>query len=442
MAAPMTAGTAALVLDAHPSWSPLAVKAAIANTASASSSKLLGYDPLRAGSGVIQARRAVNTVGLATTSQGTTSISFGYEQAEGAFKETKSIRVWNTSRRAITYRLSATGSNVTVFPTRIRVPARSSRLVRVTIALSERRVSRLPSADQFVSGQFGELTSLAGVVTARPRSDRTGVYPLRVPYLLVPRGLSELTATLAAPLAPDGSGTMNLRNRGIHSGFADVYALSMSDQRHDGAAGTDLRAVGVQSIPASLLTGEDDPDDRSILFAVNSWDRFSSEAPHEIDIAVDTDDDGEPNVYVVGIDNGLFSTGLYDGLYVSLIIDATTFDVLDGWLADAPLNGSTILLPALASDLGLTADAGSFTYWVAAFDGFTGLADETVTSSSFDAFDPAQSSGDFEQVAAGGRVSIPVWTDPAAPTVEGWMVVTLDDRNGTYQADLVTASGP
>ena len=82
MATPMTAGTAALVLSAHPGWSPLQVKAAIVNTADASSAKVQGYTPLRSGSGVVQANRAVSTVGLATTSQGTASLSFGYETVQ------------------------------------------------------------------------------------------------------------------------------------------------------------------------------------------------------------------------------------------------------------------------------------------------------------------------------------------------------------------------
>ncbi len=47
MAAPVTAGVAALVRDAHPNWSPLRVKAAIGNTADASAATIADYDPLR-----------------------------------------------------------------------------------------------------------------------------------------------------------------------------------------------------------------------------------------------------------------------------------------------------------------------------------------------------------------------------------------------------------
>ena len=56
MATPMTSGVAALVVQAHPNWSPTRVKAAIMNTASADASLIQGYDPRLNGSGVIQPR--------------------------------------------------------------------------------------------------------------------------------------------------------------------------------------------------------------------------------------------------------------------------------------------------------------------------------------------------------------------------------------------------
>ena len=101
------------------------------------------------------------------------------------------------------------------------------------------------------------------------------------------------------------------------------------------------------------------------------------------------------------------------------------------------MNGSTLILPALASDLGLTEGDGSFTYEVAAFDGFTGAADGTGVSPAFDAYAPAQSTGDFVKVPAKGKVSVPASASSKAAGVKGWMVVTMDDRNGGSQADIV-----
>ena len=440
MAAPMTSGTAALVRQAHPSWSPLKVKAALVNTADASSAAVLGYDPLRAGSGVIQADHAVATLGLATTSDKTASLSYGYDQIDGSYSETKTITLWNTSSRDVTYSLTASSSLVTLSPSSVKVHARSSATVRVRASLTKAQVAALPSADQFITGDFGGLNSLSGVVIATPKTSRAGFFALRVPYLLVPRGLSDIEASLDHRLQLSGgalTGTLRLENDGVHSGFADTYALGILDPRGDGAHGTDVRAVGVQTVPASVF-GVDDPADRGIQFAVNMWDRFSTESPNEVDVAVDTNGDGAVDRYVVGRDQGLTFAGAYDGVYLSFIFDAS-WNLLDLWYADAPSNGSTVILPALASDLGLAAGNSSFTYSVIAYDGFTGGADETGTA-AFDAYAPAQSTGDFVAIAAGKHASVPVSVVPAAAragAVSGWLVVTLDDRNGTSQADIV-----
>ncbi|MHB8890576.1 MAG: S8 family serine peptidase [Candidatus Limnocylindrales bacterium] len=438
MAAPMTSGAAALVRQAHPSWSPLKVKAALANTASASSAAIAGYDPLRAGSGVIQVDRAVATLGLATTSDRTASLSFGYEQIDGSYGETKTITISNTGSRDVWYTLTASSPLVTISPSRVKVDGRRSATVRVRASLSKAAVAALPSADQFITGDFGGLTSLSGVVVATPQTTRAGYFALRVPYLLVPRGVSEIDSELdhARTTGSRVDAVLKLENDGVHLGFADTYALGVTDARGDGAHGTDIRAIGVQSVPASVLLGADDPADRGIQFAVNMWDRFSTAAPHEVDIAVDTNGDGAPDRYVVGIDDGLIFAGAYDGLYLSLIFDAG-FNLVDGWLADAPLNGSTLILPALASDLGLAEGDSSFAYWAVSYDGFTGLSDATAKLAAFDAFTPGQSTGDFVAVGPRARVTIPAWADRSAPGVRGWLVVSLDDRNGVEQADLI-----
>ncbi len=121
MATPMTSGMAALVLSVHPGWSPLKVKAAIVNTADASSAKIIDYDPLLAGSGVAQVNRAVATTGLVTTSQGTASLSFGYAPSDGAYRETKILKIWNTSSHAVRYNLSASSSLVSFSPSSVNV---------------------------------------------------------------------------------------------------------------------------------------------------------------------------------------------------------------------------------------------------------------------------------------------------------------------------------
>ena len=75
----MTAGIAALVKQAHPTWNGAQIKAAIMNTADPSLN--VGYNTRMAGTGVVQAQHAVNSTVLATTTDSLDSIKFGYVPA-------------------------------------------------------------------------------------------------------------------------------------------------------------------------------------------------------------------------------------------------------------------------------------------------------------------------------------------------------------------------
>jgi hypothetical protein len=283
-----------------------------------------------------------------------------------------------------------------------------------------------------------------GAVTATPHGDVTGGGPtgLRIPYLVVPRGASNVMAERGRNWEREAgiwSGRLLLDNNAGHDGWADVYALGLKDPSGDGAKGTDVRAAGVSIVPAELW-GINDPDERGITFAVTMHDRWANAAPHEIDIAVDTDVDGDVDRYVIMYDWGILTTGDYSGLMVSLITD-DAFNILDVWNADAPLNGSTVLLPALASaDLGL-APGTPFQYQVIAWDGFTGLPDITRLSQPIDAYNPFISTGNFKLVEADDTARVKAWFRRAADP-RGWLVVTLDDRNGTPQGDIVRVPKP
>ncbi len=437
MAAPMTAGAAALVREAHPSWSPLQVKGALSSTADASSAKILEYSPVRAGSGVIQVDKAVATNTFATTSDKTASISFGYEPSTGAYSETKTITITNTGNVDARYTLSASSSLVSVSPATVRVRRHSSETIRVRASLTRAQVAALPTVDTFLTGDFGGLYTMSGAVTATPVSPAAGVSKLRVPYLLVPRGASDVEASLGGTHRSGNTVTTSLRlhNDAAHTGYADVYALGLTDSRGDGLNGTDVRSIGVQTIPVEYITGTPDASDVGIQFAVNMWDRFSTAAPHEVDIAVDTNGDTLTDYYVISYDEGYMFTGAPSDVIDTFIFDSN-WDFVDYWAADAPANGSTLILQVPASELGLDSSSGPITYYAAAYDGFTGLADYTVDSAPFNVFSPAQTTGDFVGVASGAHVNIPA-SYIRGQGVLGWMVVTLDDRNGAYQADLV-----
>jgi subtilisin family serine protease len=189
-ASPFTAGTAALVVQAHPSWSPERIKAAIVNTADPTLD--LDYTVRLAGSGVVQAQRAVDTRGLILAGPGQSSLSYGAEQIRRAYSETIPMRVVNTSGDAISYTIasnfvgSSLGAAISASPSDVTVAANSSRVVNVTLSLTEAAVAALPPAE---ASNFGALVTIAGAVVATPTrsSSRRAASPTSAPPRRRPR---------------------------------------------------------------------------------------------------------------------------------------------------------------------------------------------------------------------------------------------------------------
>ena len=432
MASPHTAGVAALVSQAHPSWTPEQIKAAIQNTADPSTGAggIVGYNLRIAGSGVVRPRRAVDTVGLATTGGGTSSLSFGYDPANGSVSETLPITLWNTSGSDITYNLASDSAFVTISPSPVTVPAHGSRNVNAKLKIDNKIMSGLTGAG---SVPTQSVLTIRGAVTATPTVGGTGRYPLRIPFLVSPRGLSDVSAgaksayTLAGGVA---SATVPFSNSGIHAGTADVYAWGLSDS-NNGLERNDIRAVGVQTFPAA--------GDATLVFAVNTYGRWGNASDNEFDIGIDTDQDGTDDYFVVGVDGGAVLAGSFDGRMLSFTIDSHG-NLIDAFLVAAPVNGSTVELPTMASDLGLASGHSAFDYDAAGFSIFGGPFDVASGIGHFDALDPALSQGDFLTLARGATSSLNISVDEAgfaANSALGWMVVTLDDANGAAQADLV-----
>jgi minor extracellular serine protease Vpr len=443
-ASPMVAGTAALVTQAHPAWSTERIKAAIMNTSDATTNKIKQYDPRINGAGVVQAQRAVDTSGLALAGNGQSTLSFGYQPAAtGSLTKTLTETLVNTGTSAVTYDLtasfngSARGATVTPSPASVTVGPGESKDVQVTLHIAS--VAALPAAE---ASNFGSIVTARGAVVATPRATGAGLYPLRVPFLVVPRGTSDVTASAAATPRPSGdtfrTSTL-LANHGVHAGNADVYSWGISDPQDTPAdAGqADVRAAGVQSLPGDALGGAG--TDRGLVFAVNVYGRWSNPASGEIDIPIDRNHDGTTDATVVGIDLGFVTTGQFDGRWAALTVDGAG-NVVDVFVADAPMNGSTVELPALASQLGIDAAHPQFSYAVGASSAISGAFDGT-GSATFDAFAPAVSTGDFVGLNPGASGRLPLSYQQGAVSatkVRGWMVVTLDDANGAAQADLVS----
>ncbi len=478
MASPATAGAVALIVQAHPTWTPEAIKAALIGTAQPNLVVPLegpGSTTRNAGAGVVQPRLAVDTKSYVVTNPGTSSLSFGDVQLNrgvagpGSYVQTLPVNINNTSGAAITYDLSNAfstadmGFTVAFSQASVTVPAHSKAHVNVTLSLSEADVAALPDVAPFHSpnlavdadGQlYSPLTNVAGAITVHPETAGAGQYDLRVPWLVAPRGQSDVTPTKKTANVPVAGGwttNMTIKNNGLHEGDVDTYAWGLLDGR-EGVNDIDLRAGGVQSDNPLVCSSTADPSDRCLVFAINTWGKWNNPSTTEFDTLIDTNNDGIPDFDVIGTD-AFNVLGALNGVYVSAVLDLSTGNIVDIYFATAPNNGDTVLLPVLASDLGLTG-TGRFDYMVESFD-VQGNLDVMTTSQGvspstgwarFFAFDEPIENGDFAVLAPGQSMSATVHVAAAhlqpRHGMQGWMVVALEDKvggvpGGQTQADLI-----
>ncbi|GAA2656806.1 peptidase S8 [Paractinoplanes durhamensis] len=421
MAAPHTAGEAALVKQAHPEWRKVSYwKAAIVNTADPA--KVFSYSTRLGGAGLIQAPGAVNTQAVALGDAGTATLNYGFQELGGNFSGRKTIKVKNFGRTPVTFtvavdRPAGKPHTTRLQKNRITVPARGETTVDLTLAV--------PAA---TAGDSTAYNDVSGLVTFTPVGTSNAGVALRVPYYLVPQAVSKVSTKLdTEKLKRTGTATATVTNRkGATTGTADWYAWGLTDPRDKAQGSTDLKAVGVQSLPA----------DSMIAFAVSTHARWSNPSANEFDVYADVNGDGVDDYAVSGVDYGLITTGDLTGRMATAVTDLRTGDGTIEFFADAPYDSSTLTLPVLISQLCaegspcLSADNPRLTYH-ATSRGIVDATSDTITgTASFNAFTPAVSTGMVDEIAPNGSATETVTVNRAefarTPAL-GFLVVSRDN---------------
>ena len=247
-------------------------------------------------------------------------------------------------------------------------------------------------------------------------------------------------------VVPATSATVELVNRGAIDTGADFYTWGLKDRRdvsrHTPGGGFDLNAAGVQSFPVSAT-------DALLVFAVNAHDRWSNAVLNEFDVEVDTDRDGTPDWLVFSFDSGAIRSGSFNGLTEVFLQEFDEDGALlpgvyaSGFLATAPTDSSTILLPVFAGDLGVTTTSGGFGYTVKSYSLEGPGADEFSGSASYDPWAKAIEDGQFAELPATWKkkpVTVAAAIDPALWAEQqplGLMAVVLDNKSGASEAVLI-----
>src|SRR6184192_1392842 len=421
MAAPHVAGSAALAIQAHPAWDAAAVAAAVVNTADAT--QLASNSARLGGNGLVQPFGATQTSVTAHAADGTPSVSFGVAELTSDYSGVGNIVVENRGTAPASFALSvvkAAGAphTASVSPTSIALAAHQSQTVTVRLAVPAMTV-----------GDSSLFRQVQGRVVMTPSTGNKGVR-LSVPYYLVPRARSLVNAQLTAS---GGSRSIALSNRsGGITGTADFYAWGLRGS-NVGLGATGLRAVGVQSFPDGANT--------QLVFAVNTFGRASNPVTMEYDVLVDVDGDGTPDYDIVAADLGLLITGSFNGQMATAVFNLSTGAGMLEFLAPAPTDGTTVLMPVIAADAGITSANPRFGYTAETFDLIGGASDTITATAKFNAFNSSISTGAFVTLAPGASASVPLSinrTEFRLTPALGQMVVSLENRaSGGSEALLV-----
>jgi minor extracellular serine protease Vpr len=298
----------------------------------------------------------------------------------------------------------------------------------------------VPAASVHNDAQFRRA---AGVVNLTPVSGSNNGVALRVPYFLAARGLSNVAARLApAPTNKSPSGTVALSNvGGPIAGNADFYALGIQNGNQSLKNPFDVRAVGVQSFS---LPSPSVPTRQLLVAAINTWGRWNSASTQEFDMYVDVNGDGQPDYVVIGYDFGAITAGSFDGRYGVFVLTLATGEFRsNGFLAQAPTDSSTVLLPFYSTDLCRTGApcfstaSPRMAYQVVGFDLYSNAFSAPPGVGRYNPFTPAISQGDFFTLAPNATASSAVTINTAewafTPAL-GVMVVSTDNASGASEA--------
>ena len=467
MATPHTAGNAALVKSAHPSYSPEEVKAALVNTASGvlttgGQGKGIEYGVGRVGAGRIDGFDAVGSSVLAFVQDGSGSVGLGFGPvaATDGLSRKKIVRVENFGERPVRYRLSYASAEdvpgVTFeVPKRITVPAArrggGPGVANFTVTMRVSDVAALrktpdPTVELTQVGLPRDFVAEEnGRILMTPATGRT----LRLPAAVAVRPASQMHAPehLGSTTRTPGSNTLStgavklagtpvangpLGQPDSVNGLLGGFQLQASSPELAPCAATqrnqclhfpsqrdgDIQYVGATSTGA-------DPAKDVVGIALTTFGSWISPAYNAtargisgeiaaivmIDTNGDGKDDREIDVTRIAPNTDVDVAETY-ALPSNKVVDDQFLNGVPGSTDSNVFNSNAMVLPVSVQALGLPAGSTTISYTVQTFSLDDGTALDTVGPLSFDVAHPTV------------KVSNP--SLPAAAGVEGPSLLSLD----------------
>jgi subtilisin family serine protease len=360
-AAPMVAGSAALLLDAaggSGSLPPVVVKALLMNNAVTDTWQDVPggmLNPIsRQGAGRVDvaASAAAETIAWVPADDDV-ALSFGFETVADHFMDSKTVEVINTSAGEKTYSIEAgfrynddvdAGVEVMLSNDSLTVPAGGTGTFDVDMHVDPTMLKAWPFTSGSTFGAAGGdlLTDVEvdGFLTLTADDGEV----INVPWHFLPRQAADVMVG-----EPEQTGAYDfdvaLMNDSMVDGSVEVYPLvDMSPEivLPPGAvdvAPADLKYVGVDGFRWSAT-------ENLLLFPISTWNSRSHPINIEVDVYIDVDQDGIDD-YVVY--NSTLN-GTADPRAVSVLVDLAAGTAVAQFFLDSTINSDNMVIPVVVPD--------------------------------------------------------------------------------------------
>jgi subtilisin family serine protease len=441
-AAPMVAGSAALLLEAHPGARPAEIKARLMNTAESAiltAPNLFGSQvapATRIGAGEVRVDRALATKTIAWVANSeSAAVSFGYAAVAQARDFHKKVLVYNFSNSSRTYAVSMTlrdpanqaaAAVKTEVPGFIRVPGRGLRAFDVRISIDPTKLPPWSLNGGSQGGNGARLTALEldGTITLRDAIDT-----IHVPWQVLPHRAADVRAEEDEVELRGGTGSLELTNQGATAGRVEVFSWTGSSPKIPRqllpGPGDNFAVINLGQVGVRLVNTSDGP---AVQFGIHTFGRRSHpNYPAEFDVAINANADFTQGFVVF---NGELAGG---GQNATFVADLATGIATPVFFTDADLNSENVILTALLADVGLT-PTGQFKFSIFAFDNYfiRGNLTDAILNMTYNFAQPRFIATGIPAggVPVGGRsfltVSAVAGGDTASPSQKGVLLLTRD----------------
>jgi subtilisin family serine protease len=352
-AAPMVAGSAALVLGAHPDRSPVEVKAVLMNAAEPDVLDAVGGTLLpitRIGNGEVRVDDALASRSAAWS--GTSSaLSFGFVEAHSDdMSFTRTVTVRNYSASAITYTVSnsfrdpadqATQAVSLTFPATVTVPAGGETTFDVTMTIDG---SALPTWNGNTASTMDNPALLTAAEFDGRISLTEGSERLLLAWQVIPRKSSNLRLD-GQVLTNDGVGTAGVLPYALIGASPD----DPNAVRGAEAPKPDIRYAGYVTYTNDICPN---PSDRVLEVALVTWDPMVHPGLlASVGLRIDLDRDGDDDIKMY---SRYVNTQSSDSRAITVIEDIEAGSLFGANFVVSVTNSRTAVLSTCINNFGVS----------------------------------------------------------------------------------------